>query len=93
LTPGEDLRLKVIMMGTKRLGGGTLHWRPLGQGEFETLPLERVARSIYSARLSAARIAGRDIEYYVQASLGTDTMRFPVTAPGLNQTVVMMTQN
>ncbi len=93
LTTGEDLRLKVIMVGAKRVSGGTLYWRPLGPGEFETVRLERVARSVYVARLSATRIAGRDIEYYVQASAGADTVRFPVTAPALNQTVVVMPQN
>jgi hypothetical protein len=92
LAPGEDLRLKVIMLGAKRVGGGTLHWRPLGPGEFETVRLERVARSVYSVRLSATRIAGRDIEYYVQASAGGDAVRYPVTAPALNQTVVVMQQ-
>jgi hypothetical protein len=93
LAPGEDLRLKVILVGAKRVGGGALYWRPLGSGEFEAVRLERVARSVYAARVSATRIAGRDIEYYVQASSGTDTVRFPVTAPTLNQAVIQMTQN
>jgi hypothetical protein len=93
LTTGEDLRLKVIVIGAKAFGNGAVYWRPLGQGTFERLPLAHVARSVYSARIPAAQIAGSDIEYYVQASVGTDTIRFPPTAPAMNQTVVVMQGN
>ncbi|MCL5280199.1 MAG: hypothetical protein M1376_09870 [Planctomycetes bacterium] len=90
LTAGEDLRLKVIAVGAKVAAKGNLYWRPLGKGTFEKAPLEHVARSVYSARIPAAQIANHDIEYYVQASVGAGTIRFPATAPVLNQTVVVL---
>jgi len=93
---GEDLRLKVILVG--RLGAGrrsapgqlVLHWRPLGKGEFSTVPVEHVARGVYTAKIPADRIAGRDFEYYVQAGVGAEAIRFPMTAPAMNQTVAVM---
>jgi hypothetical protein len=89
LAAGEDLRLKVIILGRPTPEKGVLCWRPLGKGEFETVPLQHVARSVYSAQITANRIGNSDIEYYVQASVGADTVRFPVTAPAMNQTVIV----
>lgn len=89
LMAGEDLGLKVIVIGPEKPEKGELHWRPLGKGEFETVPLQHVARSVYSVRIPASRIGDNDIEYYVQASVGASTVRFPATAPAMNQTVVV----
>jgi hypothetical protein len=91
LTAGEDLRLKVIVVG--RAPTLALLWRPLGKGTFERLPLEHVVRGVYSARIRASEIGGNDIEYYVQASVGASTIQFPATAPAMNQTVVVMRGN
>jgi hypothetical protein len=89
---GEDLRLKVIAVGAQQLRDGALHWRPLGQGTFERVPLEHVARGVYSVRLATSQIPD-DIEYYVEASAGASTIRVPATAPTMNQTVVIMPKN
>jgi len=89
LTPGEDLRLKAIILGLDKPEKAVLRWRSLGKGEFETVALRPVARGVYSVRIPASRIGSDDIEYYVQASVGTDTVRFPATAPAMNHTVVV----
>lgn len=76
------------------------YWRSLGKGDFQRIPLEHVARGVYRVTLPAACTAD-DFEYYVEAkwpattdSAGTTTpeqiVRFPATAPDLNQTVVVM---
>jgi hypothetical protein len=90
LAASEDLRLKVIALGLDKPAGSALYWRPLGKGEFAQVPLAHVARSVYSVRLPASQIAGRDIEYYVQVSAGGNAARFPVTAPAINQAVVVL---
>jgi hypothetical protein len=41
-------------------------------------------------RIPAAQIGDHDVEYYVEASAGTGKIRFPATAPALNQTVVIL---
>jgi hypothetical protein len=93
LTAGEDLRLKVIMARRQEPRGGVLYWRSLGKGKFEKVPLEHVARSVYSVRVPASQIGDNDIEYYVEASAGTGKIRFPATAPAMNQTVVVVQKN
>ena len=90
---GEDLRLKVIIVGLRKAQNDALYWRPLGKGTFEKLPLEHIARSVYSARIPASRMGANDIEYYVEASAGTGRIRFPATAPVMNQTVVVVQKN
>ncbi len=90
LSPGEDLRLKVILLGPGEPENARLQWRPLGKGEFESVPLEHVARGVYAVRIAADRIGDNDIEYSLQASLGATSLRFPATAPATNQTVVIV---
>lgn len=91
LTAGEDLRLKVIAVG--RASSLTLHWRPLGMGKFSSIPLEHVARGVYTAKISAGRTVGGDFEYYVEAAADGDVIRFPATAPAMGQTVVVVRGN
>jgi hypothetical protein len=89
LAAGEDLRLKVIAVGAQKARDVALHWRPLGQAKFETVTVQHMARGVYAVRIPAQRIAGDDFEYYVQASIGRDTVYFPMTAPAMNQTVIV----
>ena len=93
LMAGEDLRLKVIVADTRAPRDLVLCWRPLGQGAFARLPLEHVARSVYSVRLPAAQIGENDVEYYVEALTSTGRIRFPATARAMNQTVVVVSKN
>ena len=84
---GEDLRLKAIVLAATPVEGVILRWRPLGRGEFASVAMELVARGVYKATLPAL---SEDIEYYVEARTDGKDLRFPVTAPALNQTVVVM---
>jgi hypothetical protein len=90
LMAGEDLRLKVIVADTQAPHDLALCWRPLGRRAFARLPVEHVARSVYSVRLPAAQIGANDLEYYVEASTIAGKLRFPATAPTMNQTVVVV---
>jgi len=89
LVAGEPLRLKVIVLGAEPRGG-TVFWRALGAGEVAKVPLEHVARGVYAATLPAEATGG-DFEYYVEAAIDEGkTLRFPATAPQLNQSVVVV---
>jgi hypothetical protein len=88
LTSGEDLRLKVIVIG--KAASPVLRWRPLDEGGFSEVALEHVARGVYTAKIPADRIADSDFEYYVRAAADGAPVRFPATAPAMNQTVVVM---
>ncbi|MCD6304498.1 MAG: hypothetical protein J7M21_06005 [Planctomycetes bacterium] len=88
LLAGEGLKLKVIILGGPPSEAG-LYWRKMGRGEFNRVPLEHVARGVYSVKLRPGELKD-DVEYYVEAKTGGRTLRFPATAPALNQTVVIM---
>ncbi len=87
LIAGEPLRLKVIVLGGKPQVAA-LHWRPLGTGEFAEVPLTHVARGVYAVSLPPEAVKD-DFEYYVEAQIGGADLKFPPTAPRLNQTVVV----
>jgi hypothetical protein len=89
LVTGEALNLQAMVLGASP-PEVVLHWRPLGAGDFTKVPLKHVARGVYAVTLPAEAISG-DLEYYIAAEAGSGkTLRFPATAPKLNQTVVVV---
>jgi len=97
LDAGETLNLRVIILAEKPPTAASVFVRPLGKGEFTQAPLAHVARGVYSVRITPPRSmtlqgppGGEDFEYYVEAVPAEgDAARWPVTAPGTCQTVVV----
>jgi hypothetical protein len=86
----ESLELKVILVGAEAPHDALLCWRPLGRGHFRCVPLDQVARRVYRATLPALTEAQPAVEYYVQASFGTDRpIRWPASDHGINETLVL----
>ena len=91
LMADEDLTLRVVLVNAGESAQAVLRWRPLGRGRFSQMPLEHVARGVYTVTLPATQFKTQDFEYYLAAkSAGGDTLVFPATAPRLNQTVIVM---
>jgi hypothetical protein len=91
LWAGEALRLKVMILGEASPREATVRWRWLGERKYHALALQRVARSVYEAEVPAGILRGGDFEYHVKVVPARGrAMYFPVTAPGRNQTVVVM---
>ena len=88
---GEKLDLKVIILTKEEVERARVCWREMGSGaDFQVTPVRHVARDVYRARLPDRATAGRSIEYYVEAETDSgETVTYPVTAPRLNQTVVI----
>ena len=87
LEKGESLRLKVIVLDNRPVASAALRWRPLGRGEFRRIQLTHVGRGVYRVSVPAPQA---DIEYYIDAgTAGGESLRWPVTAPQRNQTVVV----
>lgn len=89
--PGESLKIRVFVLvpgDAPRTTEGALFWRPLGHGPFTAVPLRHVGRSVFEAVLPPAPANVFAVEYYVEATGDNKTLRFPPTAPRLNQTVV-----
>ena len=88
LVAGEPLTLKAIVLSEKPARGVTLNWRALGGKSFRKVPLKHIARGVYSVTLEAKTIGSNDFEYYITA----DKLNYPVTAPKLNNTVVVVSR-
>jgi hypothetical protein len=94
LVDGEALELRVVVLGA-RPEKAVVYWRSLGSGEFAEAPLGHVARGVYGVTLpteaAKADFEYADFEYHVEVTGGDGkTLRFPPTAPTLNQTVVVL---
>jgi hypothetical protein len=87
LEAGESLNLKVIILAQNPPQEAALYWREMGKGKYQVVPLQKVARSVYSVTLPAL---SADIEYYIKARTGEQDIVFPGTAPALNQTIVLI---
>jgi len=91
LSPGEDLKLKVIILPAKEANDAGLYWRTMGSGEFKRIALTHLARAVYSATIPAGQIKQQDLEYYITTGQGnTSELVFPAGAPRMTQTVVIM---
>jgi hypothetical protein len=89
LMAGEPLRLTAVLAGAEAKEI-TLLWRPMGMGDYRKVPLEHVARGVYRVTLPGETLAD-DFEYYIEAATtSAEPLRFPVTAPQMNQTVVVL---
>jgi len=87
LEAGEALSLKVIILSKGKPASAVLRWREMGRGEFRSVPLEAVGRGVHRLLLPAP---AHDIEYYLEVEADGEVVRFPATAPGLVQTVVVL---
>ncbi|MCG7852921.1 MAG: hypothetical protein MIO92_10405 [Methanosarcinaceae archaeon] len=89
LREGEALKLRVIVLDNHRPSDAALHWRPLGQEEYHTIPLQHIARGVHTVTLVPAD--ERSIEYYITATtLDKTELIWPAGAPRINQTVVVL---
>ncbi len=93
LNKGENLEFKVIMLDSQKPQEAKLYFRPLGQGRFKSIDLSHVNRCVYQVTVPAQSIDG-DFEYYIQTTSHTGKkLVFPATAPEMNQTVIVLSEN
>jgi hypothetical protein len=78
---GEALKVKIIALPATQ---PSVHIRPLGRGEWQTIQAAHIARAVYKAELPAMQ---DDFEYYITAGNG---LVWPSAAPKINQTVVVV---
>ena len=90
---GESLHLRVILLSSEPPSDVALYHRPLGAKDvFRKLPLNHVARAVYTVSLPPLA-DDRGLEYYIQATVANHQVaRFPATAPEMSQTVVALPQ-
>jgi hypothetical protein len=87
LGKGETLALKLIALDQQPATSVSVRVRSLGTGAWKTIAAQPVARAVWQAQLPAR---ADDFEYFFEAqTAGGHTLRWPATAPQLNQTVVL----
>ncbi|MDR3269823.1 MAG: hypothetical protein LBT83_12270 [Tannerella sp.] len=85
---GETLDMTVIITDDAPVSA-VLKYRPLGRGGFLTADLQHIDRRVYQATLPS--VVTDDFEYYIEVQQASGaTLRYPATAPDLNQTVVVV---
>ena len=92
LAANEPQQLKVLILSEHPPRQAVLRCRDLGQRRFATLPLAHVARGVYTVSIPAPK--KDDFEYYIEVEPeNAPPVFFPATAPKLNQTVVVCSEN
>jgi hypothetical protein len=85
----ERLSLNILALAQRPATSVVVRFRPLGRGGWRTVRAAHLGRAVYRARLPAAK---DDFEYRVEATFAGGRRRiWPVTAPELNQTVIVTT--
>ena len=83
----EPQEIRAFVLSSPKSTGVSLHWRVLGGSKFKTLAATNRARQAYRVNLPAQ--ARNTVEYYLEASLDNgERVRWPATAPAINQTVI-----
>jgi hypothetical protein len=84
---GEPQEVRAFVISDAACSEVSLHWRVLGADRFEKLQASHRARQAYRVSLPAQ--SQGCVEYYLEAVLKDGrTLCWPITAPGINQTVL-----
>jgi hypothetical protein len=87
IAKGEALALTIAAPDKAPVKSVVLKLRPLGSGTWKTLDAKHQARALWRVELPAA---SEDFEYYIEAQTASGgTLRWPASAPEMNQTVIV----
>ena len=85
---GAPHEIRAFVLSGPPCTGLNLHWRPMGNGAFQTL--RGTHRSRQAFRVSLPTDSQTTLEYYLEAVLGDgQKVLWPATAPALNPTVIV----
>jgi hypothetical protein len=89
LAKGKDFYLRVRVLSAETEISGKLMWKDLGPNEYKEISLKKMGRNVFEVSIPASEITS-DFEYCIEISAGKEIVKFPVTSPELNRTVVLM---
>lgn len=88
MSAGEQQQIRAFVLSGAKCTGVELCWRSLGEGRFKKRVATHRARQAYRAVLPTP--SQGTVEYYLEAALADgQKVRWPATAPAINQTVVV----
>ncbi len=89
MAAGERSKLKVIFLDRRPPEAAELRWRPLGKGDFRSIPLRHVARGVHEVDLPQVPAQGAEYHVHVKTA-GGESVFWPATAPTLNHVLTQM---
>jgi hypothetical protein len=69
----------------------TLHYRALGAKKWRSMPMTRRVKAVFTAQILAREVTASGVEYYVEASDGSNVAVFPASAPAMPISLVTYT--
>jgi hypothetical protein len=92
----ETFEQKVIFIGNGSVTDPTLYYREIGSGEAFSTAMLMPKGSSGNVMMASLPNPGYDFEYYIQGTMGADTVTYPVTggegAENINKTVITVKQ-
>jgi hypothetical protein len=69
----------------------TLHHRVPGARKWKSMPMTRRVKAVFTAQIPAREVTASGLEYYIEASDGSNLALFPVSAPAMPISLVTCT--
>ena len=90
LSAGLPAQIKVRILDGRTYDSvsAVLCYRTPGSGPWKQQPMTRRVKAIFTAEIPAAEIGPAGLEYYIEASDGSNTACFPATAPAVPLSLV-----
>jgi hypothetical protein len=87
---GEPVRVEARILENRTFESisATLYYRVLGSRSWKSLPMARRVKAVFTAQVPGGDVRVGGVEYYVEASDGSNVALYPVSAPTVPLTVV-----
>jgi len=89
LSKGKDFYLRVRVLSSENSILGNLMWKNIGTVDYRKVELNKMDRNVFEVSIPSSEITD-DFEYYIEVIAGKELVKFPITTPGINRTVVLM---
>ena len=91
-TAGQPAVVKARVIDNRSYGSisAALHYRQTGGKEWKSLPMTRRVRAVFTAVLTPEMCGANGVEYFVEATDGANTSRFPRAAPSRNLSLTLL---
>jgi septum formation topological specificity factor MinE len=88
-TQSEPLPVQIVATGGKSIESVKVFYRPLGEGEFVSMPMTRGFRNVYQAAIPGTAVTEKGLEYYIEVKgAGGQLFRVPKGLPSIAVTIV-----
>jgi hypothetical protein len=89
--PGSRISVIARVLDTRTYASisARLHYRSSGEKKWKAVTMQRRSRAIFAISLPPQEVTVRGLEYFIEASDGTNSARYPASAPAQPLSVVV----